>query len=343
MKFSNIIFKVFVFAVSILGFTFCVTADSKVLLTELVNPDSIKLDEENIYITDNATIHIYSKKDLKLKHQFGKIGEGPGEFLGNAKTTRAPLDIYLTSKSIVVYSYNKVSYFDKKGVFIKELRTQDRSTNFKPLGSGYAGRLMIADKKMRYRTLNIYDSKLKGLTTVSKVPHPLKDRKRGFRMAEAPMAFTTYKNRLYAAFNEDLVVKVYDVNGKYLYSIKHDYERIKVKQADKDKLTNFIKTHPRFESIRNYLLPLYFPEHFPALLDMFVSDGKIYAISGKNKKGKNECFTFNLDGTLLKRKIIKLAYKNEFDLSPHYIKDDTLYQLVEDEENEKWHLLVSKL
>ncbi len=343
MNFSKVQYKLLVFTIILVGFTLSGVAEKKVLLKELVNPDSIKLDDKNIYITDNALIHIYSVKDLRLKNQFGKIGEGPGEFLGNAKTTRAPLDIYLTSKSIVVYSYNKVSYFDKKGVFKKELRTQDRSTNFKPLGSGYAGRLMIADKKMRYRTLNIYDSKLKGLTTVTKVPHPLKDRKRGFRMAEAPMAFATYKNRLYAAFDEDLVIKVFDVNGKYLYSIKHDYDRIKVTQTDKDKLTNFIKTHPRFKSIRNYLLPLYFPERFPALLNMLISDGKIYAISGKNKNGKNECFTFALDGKLLKRKIVNLAYKNEFDLSPHYIKNDTLYQLVEDEENEKWNLLISKL
>ena len=343
MNFSKVQYKLLVFTIILVGFTLSGVAEKKVLLKELVNPDSIKLDDKNIYITDNALIHIYSVKDLRLKNQFGKIGEGPGEFLGNAKTTRAPLDIYLTSKSIVVYSYNKVSYFDKKGVFKKELRTQDRSTNFKPLGSGYAGRLMIADKKMRYRTLNIYDSKLKGLTTVTKVPHPLKDRKRGFRMAEAPMAFATYKNRLYAAFDEDLVIKVFDVNGKYLYSIKHDYDRIKVTQDDKDKLTNFIKTHPRFKSIRNYLLPLYFPERFPALLNMLISDGKIYAISGKNKNGKNECFTFALDGKLLKRKIVNLAYKNEFDLSPHYIKNDTLYQLVEDVENEKWNLLISKL
>ncbi len=343
MKVSHILIKLVVFAFIIFGVTFNGIAETKVLLKDLINPDSIKLDEKNIYITDNATIHIYSIDDLKLKSQFGKIGEGPGEFLGNARTTRAPLDISLTKDYIIVYSYNKVSYFDKAGSFIKELRPQDRSTNFKPLGTGYAGRLMVAGKKMRYRTLNIYDSKLKGLTTVSKVPHPLKDRKRGFRMAEAPMAFATFKNRLYAAFEEDLVIKVYDVKGKELYSIKYDYERIKVTQTDKDKLTNFIKTHPRFKSIRNYLLPLYFPERFPALLDMLVCDGKIYAISGKNKDDKNECFTFTLEGKLINRKVIGLAYKNEFDLCPHYIKNDTLYQLVEDEENDTWNLLISKL
>ena len=48
-------------------------------LEEVLNPDSIFVSSEKIYITEGATIYVYSKNNLKYVGKFGKKGEGPGE------------------------------------------------------------------------------------------------------------------------------------------------------------------------------------------------------------------------------------------------------------------------
>jgi hypothetical protein len=64
----------------ILFLTFASRADAgKVVpLIQLAKPNSITVDKNHVYITDQGTISIYSLKDFKLEKAFGKKGEGPG-------------------------------------------------------------------------------------------------------------------------------------------------------------------------------------------------------------------------------------------------------------------------
>jgi hypothetical protein len=67
-----------------------------------------------------AAISIYSLKDFKLIKKLRKEGEGPQEFktfLGFGLT----VDIY--PGHILVNSIDKISYFSRKGEFIKEKKT----------------------------------------------------------------------------------------------------------------------------------------------------------------------------------------------------------------------------
>jgi hypothetical protein len=41
----------------------------------------VQVDKNQLYITDGASVFIYSLKDYQLQKKFGKRGEAPGEFL----------------------------------------------------------------------------------------------------------------------------------------------------------------------------------------------------------------------------------------------------------------------
>jgi hypothetical protein len=242
-----------------------------------------------------------------------------------------------------VNSFGKISYFSKNGEFIKDLRRVDNSSNFRSLGTGFAGTKLARQDNIQYRTLNIYDSKLKKVKEISRVRHPLEGRRFGFRVFEAPMAFATYKDKLFVAYEEDFIIRVFDTSGKELYSITQEYKRRKVTEADRRAATKFVKTNPRFHAIRPILLPLHFPQDFPALKNMIVNDDKVYAITEKNENDETQCYIFDLKGKLLGKKVVDILNKDEFDIFAYTIKNGKIYQLVEEEDEEDWNLIVSEI
>ena len=51
---------------------------------DLLKPGRLLVDGKQIFITEGITIRIYSLEDFSLQKKFGKMGEGPREFLKHA-------------------------------------------------------------------------------------------------------------------------------------------------------------------------------------------------------------------------------------------------------------------
>ena len=75
--------------------TVSVFAQKHTALAELVNPDSIAVDQNQVYITEGTSIYIYDLENFKMKAKFGKRGEGPKEFMENRQTGNPPLSIII--------------------------------------------------------------------------------------------------------------------------------------------------------------------------------------------------------------------------------------------------------
>ena len=151
-----------------------VMASESVMLEELIEPNSILVDRQNlhIYIPEATTIYIYDLKNFKLKKQFGKKGEGPQEFLIDVLRGVEELQIDIQTPELMVNSLGKISFFSKKdGSYIREIKSNSRAREFKPLGIGYAGQGMTVQGGVQYRAVNIYDSKLNKIKEVFKVRH----------------------------------------------------------------------------------------------------------------------------------------------------------------------------
>ena len=84
-----------------------------------------------------------------------------------------------------------------------------------------------------------------------------------------------------------------------------------------------------------------FPEFFPAIKDLVVDSGHVYVTTYQRKQGKSEFFIFDLEGKLVKKTFLPLKpLGNYFGVFffPYCIKNNYLYQLIENEDTEQWEL-----
>ena len=309
----------------------------------LSNPNDIKADDNCLYIADGTSVFIFDIKSFKLKKKFGKPGEGPGEFQGSLTSGRAPLELDILKDRILVNSFGKLSFFTKEGKLIKEIKISDTSRRFIRFGKGFAGEINKRIDNIRYRVLYLYDQTLHKTRILFKRPHSLQGMGGGFNPYEGPRYIARYNDKLFVCWEPGFKIRVYDKTGKHIYSITYDYKQRKISSSDKKRVDNYLKNHPRLKEMYNLLKPFKFPQYFPALSGMIISDGKVYVISTKYAKNGMECFTFDPEGKLLKRQFLNLKTPDEFSMYPFVIRGGKSYQLVEVEDSEEWQLVVTEL
>lgn len=310
-------------------------------LPDLVNPERLLVDDTQMYVSEGTSIYIYSLKDFQLKKKFGKRGEGPGEFI---VLPPVPLIINLRADNIIVTSRRKISIFTKDGTIVKETRIPAAFVFFvKPLGDRFTGfGITRGDNQKFYRTINIYDSKLKKVKEVCRTLHDFQTPGDGFN-AFVPWAYTTYENKIFIPWKTEFCIDVFDSKGDLLYSVKEKYKNVKVTKEHKKEHEDALQIDPNTKQFFERMKPFRYPDDFPAIIDIRVSDNKIYAMTYKNEDNQNECFVFDIKGKLLKKTSISLQ---KLDISNHYpfaIKKDKVYQMLENEDGDGWDLQVTEV
>lgn len=344
----NKVFKFFVFLLVILLFMLSSKrgwADDSPVLRELIEPNSIALDQRQIYIPEGTSIYIYDLRDFRLKKRIGQRGEGPQEFLLDVLRGAEELFIDVQTPVLLVNSLGKVSFFNKgDGSFIRELKSRTGAREFKPLGLGFAGQGMVAEEGIQYRSVNIYDSQLNKVKEVFKVKHHFQMGE-GLRVLPAAMTFAAWGGKLFIAWEENFVIRVFDQEGNPLYTIQREYERLKVPEWFKEQIVAYFKTHKRYKRIFEMLDPkIIFPATFPAIADMKITDGKMYVTTyriDEENADATQCFVFDVKGNFLKELTIPLRRGDGLLPYPYAISAGKLYQLVE--EGEHWRLKITGL
>jgi hypothetical protein len=319
-----------------------------VQMKELTNPLAIAADNDQIYVTEEASVFIYSRQDIKFKKKFGRKGEGPGEF--KIRIDR-PLNLCVRDNHLVVSSFGRFSYFSKDGTYKNETKTKPVYTMAaKPfLGNRFVGIGVLAEEQ-DFLTLNIYDEQLDKKKELFRVEEEirLKGKKSVYYYLHFPVSFATsfitYEDKVYVTWGKDDKIKVFDNTGKRVAEIPVKTEKQKLTQTYKDKVANHFKNdkslpQPIYE---RYYKNMVFPEFFPAIRDMRISDGKIYVVTYQRETETGKTLTktliFDLTGKLLKTAALPLEAMDIKALYPFTIKNDKLYQLVEDADGENWNL-----
>lgn len=322
-------------------------SSDSILLEELIEPNSITVDHQNmnIYIPEATTIFIYDLKNFKLKKQFGKKGEGPREFLLDVMRGVEELLIDIRTPVLMVNSLGKISFFNKKDcTYIREIKSNSRAREFRPLGNGYAGQGMTIQDGIQYRSINIYDSKLNKVKEVFKVRHHFQ-LSEGLKVLPAAMTFATHNNKLFIAWEEDLIVRVYNQNGNHLYNIQKEYERVNMTDQFKKNVETFFRLNKRYKRLFELLDPeLLFPDKLPAIADLKIDEGKLYVLTYRiNEKKANvtACLVFDVRGKFLKELNLPIRRQDELLPYPYSISRGKLYQLIED--GEYWRLKITRL
>lgn len=311
-------------------------ADKIVPLPGLFKPNTFAVDDHQIYIADGTSVCIYSLTDFTLKTKFGREGEGPKEF------KRKIYLVDIQQDYITVNSDGKISFFTKEGKFIKEIETPPQHRRFRPLGKKFTGAGALVDNNVLYNAINIYGANLKKEKEIARIQHEFQSGK-GTDVFARTQSAGVCENKLLVAGQRDFIIDVFDENGKKLYSIKRELEKINVTQKDKDDVMHFLKTNPETKFYFEMLKPIKISDRYPAIREIAAADKKFYVITWKKKEGKSQCLIFDLDGKFLKEIFLPLNSMDIADLYPLAVKNGKLYQLVDNTDTEEWELHITEI
>ena len=319
-----------------------------ILLNDLTNPSGFASDGNHLYIIEFPRIYMYSLTDYRLLKEFGKQGEGPGEFLRYAR-------IHFQPDYLIIQSQNRVSYFSRDGKYIQEKKTPiafDRGA--KPLGNRWVVSHTVPgnnDPRQTDLTVNIYDSNFKKVKEIYRQKYYFQIGKpvNGIYLAEdgrrLGIRFWVYDNRIYIEGEDGETgnIYVYDNNGQKIDTLHQEFEKVKVTDTHKKAVEDFYNMkRRRLFAIVTERGWLYWPDFFPAVRWLSVEDNQIAIIPYKKKQGKNQLFIFDLKMKLLKQVSLPGLEETMFSFYPFTIKNGKLYRLVENQD-EAWELHVTKL
>ena len=322
------------------------TLQAKILadLPELMNPQRMVVDGNQLFIVEGTSIYIYLLKDYKLIKKFGKPGEGPGEFKINPLGGPGLVPIAL-SQQLLVNSYGKLSYFTRDGKYIKEQKTPP-FTVLRPIKDNFVGTGYVIDLKKQELKLciSLFDSKLNKIKQMFQSDVTINVQ----AVKNLPFDAFTYKvhkDKIFIPDSKDgFIIRVFDSYGKEIYCIKKDYTPLKVDDAYKKRILDWYKNESLlknyWEQVKNTIK---FKNDFPPIKDITVDCDKIYVFTYKKQNDLSECIILDLQGNEQKR--LFLPFPPVYPLTPicYALQNDRFYTLVEDEDGESWKLDVEEI
>lgn len=312
-------------------------------LHDLFRPKAIKVDKTQMYITEEASVFIYSLEDFRLKKKFGKKGQGPQEFL--EWSMREGITVSIRSDYIIVGSRGKVSFFSLDGNYIREIKSKF-GRKIKPFEKQFVGSERYYGKDQTLlNIICIYDAEFKKSTEIYKTESYIQLRRRkGFLFFSKPFEYYPCEDKIFVIAENIFLIDVFDRNGEKIFSIKSEYERSKVAETHKKDALDYFKTgYLSRDNYEWYKRNIRFPDYFPAIRSLNIANKKIYARTYKKVDGKTECFIFNTKGKLLRKVFLPIQEKDCWDSYPFTINNGKLYQLIENPETENYELHVTEI
>ena len=329
------------------------------VLPDVMRPGMIVVDGNELYVGEGSNFTVYSLENLKKLRQFGKKGEGPGELM---EVPFFPNKITVLKDQIFVTGIGKAISFNKKGEFISEFRTHQRVFQLLPVGNNFLAREIgqAEDKKTRIMIVAVYNSKMEKIKELFRQSWVRQGPVRGgsFDMGMDFSGVAVYDNKIFVEKSpEGFVIEVYDNNGNSLYNIKREYEKVPLDASERERLENRMKNDPSIKNDTKSLggwdelkkmMRFIYPDHYPAIKGIEVSDGKIYVRTFKMKGEKEEYLVLNLKGDLIKKTYISgkldIGILAQVAGSKLYsITNGKLYYIWENEDEEEWELHVETL
>jgi hypothetical protein len=337
--------KLLISFLAVLFLTCLVSAAKVAVLSELQRPASITVDGNQFFITEGINVYIYSAKDYSLQKKFGKEGEGPQEFKHHPNPMSESIRIIVQPKEILVNSIGKISYFTRKGEFIREMRAMLSLGGYIPVGNHMAGFGFDQKDNTRYITLNICSPQCVKEKEFFRVKTLIQDGKSidPIKMSVAKLVATIYveDNKMFYR-GEDQKIYAFAENGNQIYSITPEYEKVKFTEEFKNRYINFSENDYRYKYVyQQDKNRIKWPEYFPLIRDLQVANKKIYIITFNSINDKKECYIYDsANGKFIKKAFLPLVEQNVQELYPYTIKNGKVYQLVENLDEEKWELHV---
>ncbi len=314
-------------------------------LEESLVPHHIRVDDDYIYIVEQYFALIYSRSDFKLIKKFGSKGEGPGQFRETVGVDR--LSVKLFPDYIYIGSQQKGSSFTRKGTLIMEKRLAEFTLsdhfpfNDQLLGCKYKIKKEERAAGISYRVFGLFsdNGQLKKEICNLRVPNFYEEN--GFinDFCAKLLQMETCRHRIYISGRKGFVIDIYDKNGELLKTLKHNYVGRKLSKKDKEEVFDVYKVFftnyrggrywPRAQRL------MQIPERFSAFHSFLIADEKIYVQTYRNEKDDfAEVFVFDLKGNHKQTISVPFSWADICKPNVYTVKDETLFQVVPNEETE---------
>lgn len=321
-------------------------------LPEIINPDSITIDNDLIYITDFPSVYIYSLKDYRLIKKFGRKGEGPKEWLRYALLS-------LHENYLVISDQNKMLFFSTTGEYIKEIKAKSIIYwGGRPTPNGFIAKNRTTEKDFQYNTIWLYDKNLPRTKEIYRNAFFWQYKKSSDKcnaIEVGGIQFQVYQDYILFRKNPDFTIDVLDKSGEKLYTIQLPYSRLPFPESIKKQYHRYFKTVPPWKRLyQRVAKEIYFPSHLPAIQSFIAADNKIYVLTYETRENQSKFIILDLKGKKLKEVWLPIHQSDSwFQHSltqwvrrgcshPTFtIKNNTLYHLVENEDTEQWELQVT--
>ena len=308
-------------------------------LGELAKPTFMAIDNEQCYIVERANIFIYSLKDFRLIKKFGKSGEGPREF--RISRGGESVQLFVHGALLWINSKGKLSTFDKKGNFIKEVKTPapQQSGMFQPIGDRIAGFESAVDAKdsSMYFAINLYDSQFNVVKELKRIKF---FQKGGMTLPMIhPACYVAGNNVVFPGELKKFQVNIFDLKKDKITSIYRDYKPLKMTEKYKKDVFTMFKAMPDTKQIFEWLKKVVkFRDEFPPIQGLMTANDRVYILTYLEKDGKSEFFIYDMNGKFVKRIFLPLYYLYGARPAPLTFNNGKFYQLVENQDNEEWEL-----
>ena len=333
------------FLLLVLIFSLPLLCDKAVIIADLGRPVSLDVDANNLYIIENAAVYIYSLKNFTLIKKFGEKGQGPGEF-----NTLPHVHITLDSSTdrLIIGSIRKISYYSKRGNFIKEVKGKNLALRLvlldpTPGGEKFLGWSQRAYGGFNYNTIVIFDGELNKIQQVYREKDPFQGRGKGYDMLPKTFSYLSHQGSILLPGKDDASVDVFDLEMKHRFTVRIKQDRYKVTEDFRKKMINYLKSSPETKNVFPVLQPIRFPKYFPVINSFFADDGVIYVMTWKRENGRNEFYTYNMQGGFRQKKMIPVEYETDIQPYPAAVKNGNLYQLVENQARQEWELRITRI
>jgi len=309
--------------------------------TEFVNPFSICVDSEHLYISQGVTIFIYSLQNYGLIKKFGREGEGPGEFYLRRRGGNDQILLHLADKHLIVSTTNKLVYFTKNGEYIKELKTAGKKGRwFVPFNDLFVAKRYIReeDKKL-YHTIALFDSSFQQIEEIYRHLHGFQGVNIEFNPLTVDQAdFDIAAGYIFIIDGNRAFIRVFDQKGKLLAEMQNKDELVPFTKKDREVMIRGFQQNAlwkRMYETRKHLFK--FPKYFPPIRWFFLDPVKkrVYLKTQKKEDGKRKWLVFDFQGKLVRRLNLHQGLFRFY--------NGNGYCLVENEEQEVWELHTFKV
>jgi hypothetical protein len=285
-------------------------AERTFALPELERPRQIVVEKERVYFVDQRDIVVYYLSDGLFLKKIGKLGQGPGEF------ATGPHRLAVLGDRLIVQDLRSSEWFDLDGNHIGGHNDPDPIGfyQFLPVGRNFVGFpwLLNADGSLAPPSGRIYDSHLKlireffgELPAFPEVPPPPGSGRPAGTSDRLLIRdygdYIVYEDRIYVVDSRrGFSISVFDENGNLLREIKHPVDKIKVPKSFVRDVVKEWKASKDWQEEYSHLNPAV-PECFPAIIDLKIDDGRIYALTPARKDDLYEIVVMDLEGNILGR------------------------------------------